>query len=310
MSYALQKTRKRITMARQESVDLLQIASGIIAVVGTITNSLSLYFFIKKTDTSLSSRIFTSLNAFDLSVCLFSVAVFSLRFCSGSLCGHERDGFLVSHHFMYLSVESTAFSTCLLSITRTISLWFPFYRIKKRAVRLAGIIFILQELARLLTSFYFSFVSRSKISYFANFGMINRRLLISLISAVVVVNLVSSVLSVWKLTRKDDNLQATGSGDKNRTPRLNAQQRATVTILIVSILFCIFNVSFCVSYCLRYFEDIRADDISGPIRLLYRFSIFLTIPLNSAMNPIIYFTRKEDMRKYIRELLTLVIIVN
>ena len=280
---------------------IFPVCSGIISVTGSVTNAISLSYLIRKAKRTLSNLIFMMLNTFDLLVSLSDVAVVTFWYCKHStLCGYNLP-FKVALAVLDFSLESTAFATCLLSVTRTISLCLPFYRIEKRAVKIAGIIFFVQEVLRFLLRFYFYFIKTSQLQFYIGF---DNGVMMVLLSIVILINLFSSLLSMWKLLSSRKQLKLTSGNNDKQDPRTKANQKATITILIVSIFFCFFNTIYCVAMYLQFFgPDGLASSLSPISMAFFEFSFWLAIPLNSAINPIIYFTRNRDMRKYFKGLL-------
>ena len=266
------------------------IVSGVIAMTGTVTNAISLSYFISKVKKTLSNRIFIMLNVFDLLVSLLDFAIVTLGYGEKYW---RRPSFRVALAVMHVSFESTAFATCLLSVTRTISLCFPFYQIHKKAIGIVALIFLLQEILRFILKFCIYYIYVSAVNFYLFFDM---GLMIVLISIVILVNIVSSILSARKLLKNRNQLGQAPDNSNNQGSRTNTNQKATVTILIISTLFCFFNTIFCIAlYCAysRY-------DVPPALLPLYYVSLWLAPAINSAINPIIYFIRKEDMRKYIK----------
>ena len=289
---------------------LFPICSGVVAVTGSVTNALSLSFFIRKAARSLSNRIFIFLNIFDLLVCLFSVGLVVFGHCKGhKLCGYKSPLAKFSDAVVHLSAESTAFATCVQSVTRTISLCFPFYLIQKKALTIAAITFLVQEVFRYVLRFYIYNRRVSDVELYRRYDSVA---MIALLSIVILTNLFSSMLSVWKLSGSRRKLRI-APANGNVAHRTKTNQKATVTILIISILFCFFNAIFCIT---MYFETIegrdthRLDTSPTLLLVLYGFSFGLAVPLNSAINPIIYFTRKREMTKYIQELISVALTTN
>ena len=277
--------------------DVLPISSVVIGVAGSVTNVLSLSYFVRKVERTLSNRIFIVLNLSDFLLSLFTVISVSSYFCEGSnsICGKDSLFTRAAITFFDLVLNSSAFATCLLSFTRTISLCYPFYQIQKKAVGIAALIFLVQAVLSVLIRFYLHFTSETEKEYMDSMDLVIR-VMIVVISFIIVVNLVSSVLSAWKLWRDQKKVGVT---PVNQGPRTNTSQRATVTILIVTILFCFFNAIFCISlFFVEYYEN-PANDIPQLQMLLHGVPLWLAVPLNSAINPIIYFIRKKDMRNYI-----------
>ena len=146
---------------------------------------------------------------------------------------------------------------------------------------------------------YFINTSRSVLSFSSEF---DNYLMIVLLSIVILVSLVSSILSAWKLLNNQQQLGVAQDNEDNQSPRTNRNQKAVITILIVTILFCVLNSIFCIALFLFVYHQGDTDKMSTLLPL-YQFSLWIALPLNSAINPIIYFIRRKDMREYTKDLL-------
>jgi len=71
---------------------------------------------------------------------------------------------------------------------------------------------------------------------------------------------------------------------------------ATLTVLILSTVFCFFNVLY-VTALVQYFY-LHRELASFDMYL----GLFYAIPLNSAVNPAVYLVRNSDMRRYLKEI--------
>ena len=241
-----------------------------------------------------------ALNVFDLLVSLLHVPIVVIWFCKGDLCGGDSPLFVSLLAFTDSTVGCSAFITCLLSLTRTISLLSPFYQIHKKALGLAGLVFLLQEVVRILLWFYF-FYFRSLAELYLYYHL-HFSILFGSLNVVIVVNVASSALSSWKLLRARRMSRVSSgaaggqmSGDKNN-------RRATVTILLVTVQSVILNSLFCVSLALSFYlgTNVTSANLSSCTKSIYMFSIWLSVPLNSAINPLIYLARKREMRRHLQ----------
>ena len=286
-------------MSAQQNI--FPVCSGIIAATGLVTNLLSLTYFTRKPKRTMTTRIFLFLNTFDMLVCLVGTILVISTKCSGhrSLCGFWSPLFSSTVSVMNICVETTAFATCLLSVTRTVSLFFPFYQINRNVCGIAVLIFTKQELARFFLSLYFFFVQKSSSNLFHD---INKDFMILLLSTAIICSFVSSSLSAWKLLSNKKKRIIPSIYDNVRAQALNKNQKATITILIVCTLFCILNTVFIINlYLTKTRKSIETP--SAAVIFLHEFSLWLAVPLNSALNPAIYFIRKKEMRVFIKNIL-------
>jgi hypothetical protein len=271
--------------------------SGVIGATGVLTNSLSLSYFIGGTEKSLSSGLYIVLNVFDLLVCIFDALYVAFLLCNGSACGFQKIPFRMSYAVFDVSVESTAFATCLLGVTRWISIRFPFYNVKKRAIVVAITAFLGQEVLRALLRFYFYYIDTPSLDFYVKF---DNAVMIVLLTIFVLINSISCILLAWELLtnnkRGQDNPVTVDS-------MIKSSRRASVTVLIVSAFFLFFNTVFAFSLYMEIFL-VGPDEVklSHSVRLLRIFTVCLAIPLNSAINPLIYFLRRRTMRQHVWEL--------
>ena len=165
-------------------MSMLLICSGVIALAGSVTNALSLSYFIRRVERTLCNQIFIMLNVFDLLVLLFDVIVVFFLFCgSNPICGRNTPYFKVTLFLFVVSIDSTAFATCLLIVTRTISICYPFYQINKKAVQIAALVFLIQEILRLFVKLYAYYIntSRSVLSFCTEFDNYLMLVLLSIV---------------------------------------------------------------------------------------------------------------------------------
>ena len=121
------------------------VASSVLCIMGTFTNSVSLTYFIKKQDKTIGDKLLTLLNSSDLLLCFFATTISILTSFIVGTGGSEPDTiapvFLVIIFILYVVlVDGTAYATCLLSVTRAITIALPFYRIKGKSLVIIGII--------------------------------------------------------------------------------------------------------------------------------------------------------------------------
>ena len=196
---------------------------------GTISNALSLSYFLKKERETLASKLMILLNSIDLLICFSVLVIFFAALFTGIIgsTGNVINSQLgLWFHFL---VAATAFVTCLLSVTRTISLIYPFYEIKKKAIVLATAIYGLTLIfSRLMRPSLQDLYSNNLLIKAANIYHISE---MTLIIFIVIISLIISVVK----------LQSGGNNLANSDP---ARRHATITILIISGFFCAVNIAY------------------------------------------------------------------
>ena len=264
--------------------------SVVLGVTGTLANAASLTYFIKKEEKGIGDKLLMLLNSIDLLLCITATTVT----CLISTHMFKSDIYYYMHSryinmilqiitllfaIYVIMMDGTAFVTCLLSVTRGIGIAFPFYQIKGKLLVIAGIVvFIMMELSGIITTF----LTENPQGIF-----ISRIVMGSLMILVVVF---ATVVAVYKLTR--EGLQgAAGRVDTNN-------RKATWTVVILSTLFFVFNSILLGATVVVSVGIARKTefDISSAF-----FGFLVAIPLNSAVNPIVYLVRKNDMRQFFSE---------
>ena len=195
-------------------------------------------------------------------------------------------------------IDGTAYITCVLSVTRAISIALPFCRIKTKClVMISILVFLMMEFSWLLGTLITNYLSPSGCSEDGLSHCMKSEYLITRIvmtSAVLLVVVSATLVTVYKLTRKD-LLGTAESASKNNI-------KATWTVVILSALFFVFNsilLGVTVT-ALHYISDPHELDHDQQTILysLVFFGAFFAIPLNSTLNPIVYLVRKSDMRQF------------
>ena len=251
-----------------------------ITIFGIFGNSLSLYYFLsqatsnsqpRNTDTS-TTNLFVMLNCFDL---LVSISGFARHFDPED----ENDVFLEFFKAIFLvSGSLTYFVTCLLSVRRLINLIWPLYLVKRKPLNIAIAIFSFIVVAmEIIWWTLYEFGKEGAANFVDSIRCLIRILLICIIIA-------SSLISFVKLDQ-------TYTQDQHRRTRY-----ATITVGILSAIFCVCNALPLVVSGISAFHP--EGDKSIP-RIVVSLVILVLVPLNSACNPVVYITRRADMRTFL-----------
>ena len=302
-------------MTTNSSTQQILIYSGlstVIAIFGTVTNSLSLSFFINKirssrtgprSDTS-TTKLFTALNISDVFVCISAsiVSIFYLFTFHLSDSTELLQEFEIFSIILKGSVFLTAFITCLLAVVRTIHLMFPLNVINWRAINLSILVYIL--LVLVLQTFYvqqlvrfgepafkeylklYDLESESPSTFLIVYKVVFNFEFLMLASLFVAI-IVANIMSLLQLRISQSSHRET----------IKNKRKATVTVAIISVIFCVCNIGLIVvvgiyTYCFSRYESMEI----GPLEYMTQ---YILLPLNSACNPVVYFVRKEEMRLYV-----------
>ena len=256
----------------------LPVASSVLCIVGTLANTISLIYFVQKKNKTNGDKLLMLLNSVDLLLCACAAVdtiCLSLYLQSG-YDGRYAYAFITFLVPYILLVDGTAYVTCILSVTRAIGIARPFYQIQGKLLLIVGIIvFIVTELIQVILLLKSGGIPGSSV-----------RIAISLLVLLIV--LCAMVVAVYKLTKKD--IEAAERLSQNN-------KKATFTVVILSGLFFVFNSVFLGLTVNLLFNHGNLNKDNQALILTY-IGLFIAVPLNSSINPIIYLVRKRDMREF------------
>ena len=252
--------------------DILPTLSILIAIVGIASNALSLSYFVsviksnnrRRHGENCVTKLFATLNVFDLLVSISASLTLITYLAENWYCYH------IFLRVMLISVNTTSYLTCLLATVRAIHLVFPLYAIEWKAVSISVAACIVISAPLQFIAPIYSFP-----------------ILVCLFMIVVLVNAASLV----KLYLSQSF----------HTETKDIKRRATITVAIVSGIYCVLNIGFLVSFGASYEGFYYSLEI--PRSFVFITTIIL-LPLNSACNPLVYLLRKEDMRSHVKSLWT------
>ena len=286
-------------------MDWMIPVSIVIAVTGILTNSLSLSYFLIKEKEGLTSRMFILLNVFDLLLSVVgSVSGVVLILDPGNDC--EGGKFLaktILRHLFITIIHATTWATVLICTTRAVKVCAPFYRIKVRRLLVATVIYSVYRV--LLFAFRTITQSYPPLREDSEFQTIVLRANLS--EGILVTNSILLVVIGTTIALSTVLLKVGGSIPEQNLER---NKRAAVTVIILSVVMFICNIPTQILITIKWINPNanvwgvtceNSDD--NDYEQANALSILL-LPLNSALNPIIYFSRKEDMRSYFKNRLS------
>ena len=280
-------------MAKYELPLVITVLKCVIDVIGIAANSLSLSYFVKRQNKGLVNRLLMLLNACDLFVCVtnFATAVtyqmcLSKQCCSGKDDNWVKTSYNISRFFYAMSFDCTGFSTSLLSVTRTIKVCRPFYRIKGILTAASFIFyFICSSIKEFLC--YVGGDSKIRLTLYIYYPLVFSLGTILSVTSV----FVSSVVTANWLMEKS----------MTRSDSMASNRHATITILILSTVFCLLNAIFISAAVLEFCVKFKVVNETYTL-FLYRDAGFsIAVNINSTVNPMIYLTRKKEMRQFLLE---------
>ena len=255
--------------------------SFIITVIGIISNVMSLSYFLSNWSSKLGDKLLVLLNILDLFVCLtatFYLMVWKLL----KVPLFIETLFLMTYLIL---VECTGFVTALLTILRSLASYFPFHEPQNKHITISFTSFLCYTVVKgIMFVYYPEMIDRVKVKQLTQVYNI---LLLTFLLVTVLVVLSANLLTVRKLLNSGKELTRCGA----QPARPN--KHATITILILSVLFCFFNLLYSVVLC---------NHVVGreTVCLLFRnIVVSAAVPFNSAVNPFVYFCRKREMRRFL-----------
>lgn len=283
----LHTAERDISSGLKLSFTILIILVSVLGFGGTLSNTLSLSYFLKQDRTTLASRLMILLNSIDLLVCVSALVLWAVIMVFSFTAAGQGSDMSVLVYFgawFRLLVESTAFATCLLSVNRTLSIVYPFYKTSFRTVVFFTILFNI--------SLVFSTFFLLNLPWLDVTGIII--LNVTKLFLIILVVGISSVICVIKLRKRDRNFSKNNRNFNKSSSSSSGARHATITILIISGCFCVINIAYLAAILVGWMTDSQQDFVVFGL-----FSAYVGVPFNSTINPIIYFIRKKQMRDYI-----------
>ena len=299
---------------------LLELFYGMLSVIcfigGTLGNLVALSYFLHQRKDN-STVIYILITAVDVvvSVSQLPVGISYLQDRKPGVFGNDL--FCNVWHFVWqiMSRQSVAL-VAILSITRTLSILFPLQlRISKRSVIVLLVAtFVLQtftgtimywfggsgvyqpgnvdcSLLNIDPNYYFYHVVPTMVWYW-----------------IPVLPVIASCFVSLYVLQASKRLQSQSSGRMEKGGSLNkAKDSATMTIVLLTILYVVFNMPMCVLNIFWTIEDMSHDENGEKIHHFFEFDrptyyvnnfvYCLCVPLNSLANPILYLCRIKRLRE-------------
>ena len=261
------------------------VFSVVIAVFGTAANTLSLSYFrsvirsgdrTRYSDTS-TTELFIALNIYDLLVSISAAFYNPVLIIYDSYVMH-----VIAYVVCLISMLMTGFITCLLAVVRAIHLVSPLHVINWRTINISLAVY--STTVVLLTGFYLQ--QSLSLHLAVTFGMkFVVHIFFQILAGVFLTVVFTNVISFVKLYFSQSVLAI--------------KRKATITVVIISVIYCVCNLGFIVIFGSYLFSLQTYKLIPHEIEHI---SIFILLPLNSACNPLVYLMRKEDMRTHVKKL--------
>ena len=271
-------------------------------IVGLPGNILALIYFVKTKKRNLSTLLYIAACSIDVISCFFHLPL------TVNLFNNRNPGLLGNRNFcsVWLTVlvvvqQTSMFLAMIISVTRTLVIFFPFYRINKKCVFISiSIEFLffftmsvvinvqLEEFNYSPDVGYCDYLHNGSV--FHNVMWVGYTIFQGFSPVVIFVSLVASVIKLQNQSVTDQS---------QRTKR-----KSSITIFYFSTIFLLCNLTtFLNNVALNYTVMILNEEYPGPLYsndFMFFYSwpiseIFCTA-LNAALNPILYLCRMNNMR--------------
>ena len=265
----------------ESDMKALMTIATCVSLLGTFSNLMSLSYFFTHRSKKLGEKLIVLLNVLDFLVCL-SIAWFYLF----DLYIHNAPlvtTFLNTSYVVF--VECTGFTTALLTVVRTIVTYRPFYNPNNNIIVILFAMFTTCVTFKGGLAIYFKHKSDNDL--LLKFALVYNSILAGLTTIDLLVVFIANLLTVCELLKPDRYPKQ--ARDPCSTKR---SRHATVTIFILSLLFGVLNLLYVV---MLYNCVLGRETGSVFFRNLLASS---AVPLNSALNPFVYFFRKTEMRRF------------
>ena len=189
----------------------------------------------------------------------------------------------------------TGFLTCVLAVTRTISLVRPLHIVKFRSIAFGMIVYGMILLVMVPAYIVCDFEILKGWRHEFIMVSVSRSIITAMLLVIFIVVITSNVASMVTIYLSQSTTSVCEKAEK-KTEKKTEKRRATVIVGILSVCYCICNIGFLVDLILK--TGISENHVPEWLRLV-NFHVLMT--LNSACNPVVYFVRKAEMRIYLRD---------
>ena len=270
-----------------------------VSCIGTITNIMSITYFLRRENRNLGDKYLILLNTLDIAICLYATFANTVAFkCGENSCGILPFGDFRVHASSIFEalVELSGVATCFLCALRAISISRPLYQISKRKVYISTALAVFYIITGKSIMFALKILElagkndgESHVSSTMKLSLIN----IGLMVMFVMICLIVSIRGLKK-TRPE---RAGKGTDKN--------EKATKMILILGIIFLAFNTTWMATIVYYMIVDAggsASKETTEKDIAMVQTVTFILMSINSATNPVVYMTRNEEMNKHLRGL--------
>ena len=265
--------------------------SSTVCCFGTISNAISLSFFLRRKNGKIGDKFLVILNSLDIATCMYALVSLPVK-----LQFQNEDN--LKENFMLWSlfeipVELSGVVTSFLCALRAISINWPLYTIHRKKVYISFSSAVAYIITCRLTMFHPGLdnikteknneISVSIIASFTN------------VSCMVIFVLVCSIVSIKALHKTRPELSGQRSDTNDKAARM---------VLTLGLLFVAFNTVW-ITLMLVYMNlpnsnDLHDEESDKFTRFTNTIITYIITCVNSSVNPIVYMTRNEEMNSYLK----------
>ena len=280
-------------------------------VFGALANSFSLLHFYRKSGEGLGNVFLFFLNLSDFAVSVVGIAANVIPRLPTSKTLFLI-GLIKTLAVFGFGADITRLITTYLSVIRTILVVKPLYRLRKRVITssfwILSLIFLVYRLFVLVKFHYpmaevlyicFNFANEKETKCeveksFSDLSNMEEIVNISVISLHTIIGTTCCIFTLLELFKPNENLGTNRTTDTNR--------RAAHTTLILSSICNVLNVASigCSAYITG--QEYVKDDKFIRNAVLATFLNMQFVPLNSALNPIVYIVRTSALRERVKDM--------
>ena len=274
-----------------------------IACIGTITNTISITYFLRRKNKNLGDKYLVFLNMVDMAICIYSAFATSMSLCGEKACRLPKNSRAYSFTLFEVFIELSGVATCFLCALRAISISRPLYQISKRKVYISTALAVFYIIAGKSITFALKFQgSLDKEDGEKGEAHVSTTMKLSLVNISIMIIFVMICLIVSIRGLKKTRPERAGEGT-------DTNEKATKMILILGIIFLAFNTTWMAVITYYTVVDWKMRNAGNSEELEGKFLrdeihtiSFISMSINSATNPIVYMTRNEEMNGHIRRL--------
>ena len=287
---------------------IIAALSAVFFLLGTPQNVLAFSYFARNTHHRLANKMYAMISCVDAVLCFLMLQVFVLVASGYKLTATSLPCVLFSWSWNILS-RFSIFTYCILTVSRVVSLYWPFRRLSQRVI--VGVLGT--EILYLVLFECSAEFRKEKIYVYDGYGVCDwtvksviganyvaytyQLFYSSMYNLPMLVTITSSVMALCIIRRNKTRFSELGGGEIYRR-----KQEAAKTVLVMVVVYVICNVPYSILV-------IAVDDLKvyTGTSIKYYFSEELfqlirpcySVALNATLNPLVYYARIRDYRRYV-----------